>query len=207
MMKKLILASLVLISSIVIASNGYALSFYGDGVWGDFSGSLNYAASDANNATLIVQLTNTSPAANGGYITGFLFNNPSSLISAIPSYSFSDGDFNMHFVNDGVNGAPFGQFDIAASLGKNPGSDFADGGNPADGITVGGTGTFTFNLTGSSLDSLTDASFVGSNDFYVRFRGFDNEQSDKVPPVPEPMTMLLFGPALLGLIGIKKKLA
>src|SRR5262245_3370958 len=50
---------------------------------GNFDGRIEYAAVDASHATLTVELWNTSPAANGGYLTAFAFNIPSDSISGI----------------------------------------------------------------------------------------------------------------------------
>jgi hypothetical protein len=156
---------------------------------GDFSGSLTYAPTSATAATLTVTLTNTSPAANGGYLTAFVFNNPGDHVTGV---SLTDPHFHALLANDAINGAPFGQFDLAVSLGNNLHSNFTDGGNPAGGIGVGVTETFTLNLTGTGLDLLSEADFVGAlsggtglgagPEFFVaRFRGFENGGSDKVP--------------------------
>ena len=56
---------------------------------------------------------------------------------------------------------------------------------------------------------LEDGSNVGVAGQWI-FQINDGIQPGNDPegnPVPEPMTMLLFGPALLGLVGLKKKKA
>jgi len=180
----------------------------GIGPLGSYSGSLGYSFTDATTAELEISLTNTSPAANGGFLTAFVFNNPSNFISGV-SLSTTDSDFGLlggPSFSNGINGAPFGQFDIGASTG----GGFTGGGNPALGIAVGGSETFTFSLTGASLNTLTEQSFLdtlsvppgdgeGSQSFVARFRGFEDGGSDKVPGtedgnvISEPASLLLFG--------------
>ena len=72
-------------------------------------------------------------------------------------------------------------------------------------------------MTGTNLNTLTDQSFLntfsaspgdgeGNQSLVVRFRGFNDEDSDKVPHVvPEPATMFLFGSGLLGGVFARRK--
>lgn len=168
---------------------------------GHFTGTMTYTDINATSATLTIQLTNTSPPANGGFITGFVFNNPGNAISGVTSFSSTNSNFGLisgPITVNGVNGAPFGQFDVGASTG----GSFEGQGSPNGGIAVGSSATFTFDLTGSGLDTLNVMSFVdtlstgtGAGQGYqfmvVRFRGFNNGGSDKVPanwtpPGPNP---------------------
>jgi len=220
---RIMVVLVALLLGLVFTNSSYAIIFIGDiansteGL-GNFEAELIYNPASSTNAAIEINLKNTSPEENGGYITAFLLNNPLNSITGIPSWTTTDSDFNRLFVNDGLKGAPYGYFDFGASLGTNVNSEFADGGNPAQGIAVGDTETFTFNLVGTGLDGLTEDSFVNALSqgtgagyegqfFAVRFRGFENDGSDKVPgqtdgngdPIPEPATLFLFGPALLGL--------
>lgn len=182
---------------------------------GSFEGSLAYSATDATHATLTVVLKNTSPVGNGGYLTAFAFNNPAGSITGV---SFS-GPANFGLLGgspfaDGVNAAPFGQFDLGASTG----SGFEGGGPPSKGLAVGQSGTFLFTLIGNGLDQFGAGRFLselsvppgdgkGHKAFVARFRGFADGGSDKVPYVPpeprvipqetpEPGTLALGGTAL-----------
>ena len=182
---------------------------------GNFEAELTY---DKDAATLTVQLTNTSSLNNGGYITAFAFNNPDGAITGVMldqepdsfdllGKSKKDEDF-----QNTVSAPPFGDFDIGASTSK----EWLGGENPDKGIGVGNTGTFIFILTGSA--ELTEQDFVdelssgaspnyGEQFFAVRFRGFNDDGSDKVSgmtepsPIPEPSTMILLGFGVLGLAG------
>lgn len=183
---------------------------------GSFSGNLFYSPSDVHSATLTISLTNTSPADNGGYLTAFAFNNPGNSITGVslaipPATSFrllgSPG------FQNGISASPYGSFDIGASISQN----FLGGGNPQAGIAPGQSATFTFNFTGTNLDDLTWFNFThefssGGQFLLARFRGFDNNGSDKVPGfvstptthTPIPSTMVLLGTALAGLLGLRK---
>jgi hypothetical protein len=225
-----ILASALVLAVWPAASRADSISIVGNPAsstsgLGNFSATLIYTDIDATHATLEVRnLTNTSPAANGGYLTAFVLNNPGSITGISEGNSF--GNFQLipvggPYNNDGVNGAPFGQFDFGASTFK----DFEGGGPPSAGLGVGQSESFLFNLVGTSLNTLNVMSFVnaksvgpgdgmGHQFFVARFRGFKNVGSDKVPgdpgdgggggggggpgpgpgpAVPEPSTLLLLG--------------
>jgi len=181
---------------------------------GSFTGTFDYTAINDSSGTINIALFNTSPAANGGSLTGFVFNIPlPGDVTAAPLTS-SDADFDEiggPAFDDSVNGAPFGNFDIGASTGNG----FEGGGSPAFGIAAGSMGTFSFALTGTGLGGLTALDFLstlsvppgageGVQSFVVRFRGFEDEGSDKVPadfgtPIPEPGTVLLLSLGLASL--------
>ncbi len=159
---------------------------------GTFTGSIDYTPGIAFGA-LVITLTNTSPGANGGLITGFLFNIDSVDVAA--SASLINGSH--PFISTGPgSGAPFGSYDAGAALG----GDFLGGGSPNAGIAVGATGVFTFLVSASDTNALSASSFLsGPNqfDFIVRFRGFADGGSDKVPasavPAPSAVALLLLG--------------
>src|SRR5688572_15968063 len=88
---------------------------------GFFTGTLEYIQ---GTSTFHVSLTNTSPIANGGYITAFAFNNPGNVITDVNLTTASgvndllgDTDTNGKF-KDGIDfssdvkGEPLGLFDI-----------------------------------------------------------------------------------------------
>ena len=215
-----VICVLVLVPAVIEA---VPITISGTGNLGSFTGTFDFVPTDDTSGTVAISLTNTSPAANGGFITAFVFNIPAGADVTSAVVASSDGDFDdpgdllggPSFL-DSVNGAPFGQFDIGGSTG----GAFEGGGKPTVGIPAGGSATFTFSLTGTGLSSLTAASFLsalsappgaggGIEDFVVRFRGFNNGGSDKVPnnggdedvpgDVPEPSTSLILtlGLALL----------
>src|SRR5262245_37104481 len=180
---------------------------------GEFTGTVTYSPLTDTSALLEFQLTNTSPAAHGGYLTGFAFNNPDDKVATFALTS-SPAHFELigaPTFNNSITAGPFGHFDAGAALRAN----FEGGGNPHHGLGVGQSGTFLFTLTGQSLDKLTVDDFLatssappsngkGNPPFVARFRGFSdcNPDSDKVPldydppplhieSTPEPATVLL----------------
>lgn len=166
---------------------------------GTFTGSIDYTYGSGNNGALIITLTNTSAAANAGLITGFVFNIDSADAEACAVLDDATHPFQD---TQGGSAVPFGSdFDAGAALG----GSFLGGGSPNAGIAVGATGTFTFQVIASDASSLTASSFINGPyafDFIVRFKGFANGGSDKVPAidlmVPSPGALALFGFAAIG---------
>ena len=225
-MPKKIIAFAVILLTICWVGNSSAsmVSFLGNNGaenLGSFSGYISYTANDSQTATLTIELTNTSPAATGGYLTAFAFNNPNNDITGVSLATTPGNAFQLVGApgfRNGISASPYGNFDIGASISR----DFLGGGNPKAGIAPGQSVSFTFALSGAHLDDLTWLSFVNelsdrskeSQFFAARFRGFNNGGSDKVPgfihdpvnatPTPLPSTLALMGPALVGLAAFRR---
>jgi len=158
---------------------------------GTFSGSLNYTALTATTGTLAVSLANTTPGARGGRLTAFAFN----IHSVDSGASANLTSTNTLFLNaPNASGSPFGSFTGGAGLG----GTFLGGGSPNNGLAIGATGLFTFAIVASDASLLSASSFIlgpTPPNFVVRFRGFNNGGSDKVPAeiVPAPATLALLG--------------
>lgn len=184
---------------------------------GDFTGRLEYFYDDFDSTVglLVVELTNTTPVG-GGFLTGFLMNNPGAIIS-ITGLAASNSTMQLLGLSDnGESGDPFGNFDFGAALD----GDFLGGGSPNDGIAVTSNGSFIFDFVGVALNGLTTQSFIealstdppssyGPEFFLARFKGITiGSGSDKVPAVvvPIPGSLLLLGTGLLGLVGLRRKL-
>jgi hypothetical protein len=236
---RLFIAMVATFASAAVASAA-PITFSGDTAnsesgLGNFTGSLDYSYS-AGVGTITIDLTNTS-GANGGYLTAFAFNLPSGYGSLTVSMnyigpggtSFGLLGGNPNVPND-INVQPFGDADIGASTG----GGWQGSGPPQNGLGVGQSGTWTFTLSGDDdyLSALTATGIFNTltqpqggsetDNFLVRFRGFTNGGSDKVPAgpgddgsgggggdpdpnaTPEPATMLTLA-ALggMGLIGYR----
>jgi len=182
--------ALVVFFAATSTSIGAPINFSGDGVLGDFAATIEFTPTGLNSGVLKVTLTNSLTTSPGGKITAFAFNNPGNLIAnAVEGGTFA-ANFDViggppvnpgdNFQND-IMASPLSNFDIGGSISN----QWLGGGNPNQGLVVGATGTFEFNLSGAGVGSLTETSFVnatvdGSHFFIVRFRGFDNNGSDKV---------------------------
>lgn len=160
----------------------------------------------ANKASLTFVVSNLTPAAVGGYLTAFVFNNPGAITSASLVSSSLSGMTDFYFTNNQVNAQPLGGFDFAVGLTTaNQNNVFEGGGPPSNGLAVGGIATFVLSVGGTGVGSLTTSDFVnvlstGGEFFAVRFRGLNGNLSDKVPgilvspgAVPEPASAALMG--------------
>ena len=171
---------------------------------GEFEGSITYnpIVGMANMGQLLISLTNTSDDDNGGFITAFVFNTGD---ADDPDVEFISGPANFQGIF-GVNAQPFGMdFDAGASISN----QFEGGGNPAQGLEVDETGSFEFKITADNAAALTAEDFLSGPfdfNFIVRFRGFEDGGSDKVPAaIPLPTTAAMAGAGFLGLAGFGRR--
>lgn len=167
---------------------------------GSFTGSLEYAFDPFGDLDFLsVTLTNTSDPDNGGFITGFVFNIASADDEASVTLTSGSHPFE-NLTEGGLNAQPFGNpFDAGAALG----GKFLGGGSPTEGIAVGDTGIFEFDVMAFDAADLTaryltDGPFEFN--FIVRFSAFENGDSDRVPAtiIPLPPALALGGLGLLG---------
>ena len=168
---------------------------------GAFTGSMEWDYSGGIQGFLNVSLTNTSPAENGGYLTGFVFNVAHNLDLKVV---YDEAHAQWDDIAD-VDANPLGTFDHGAAIGGN----WLGGGQPwGAGIGVGQTFVFQFDVRGSAdlLASMTAHDFFDESDgwgFAARFRGFDDEGSDKVTAsLPAPGAVALLG---LGALGARRR--
>lgn len=166
-----------------------------------FSGSLEYNFISGSTGELKVALTNDTPGSVGGFLTGFLFRS-----DAVSSASLVSSSESGMTTTGAGSAAPFGTFDGGAAVG----GSFLGGGNPSQGLGVGESGMFVFNVTSATASILSAQDFLGSlNDpgFVVRFRGLEGGGSDKVPggsfevvvPLPGAGALAAAGLAVVGL--------
>ena len=156
---------------------------------GDFTGFLSYDFV-MGQGVLTVELTNTADMGNRGWITGFIFN----FGTDDPNASAMFGKGTHPFLDaPGQNGNPFGNPYLGGAALE---GNWIDGGIPEDGIATGDTGIFEFAVIAKDAASLTASSFLEGPykfNFIVRFRGFLDDNSDKVPAIPAPGALALLG--------------
>jgi PEP-CTERM motif len=169
-------------------------------VTGNSTGSLSTAtvncSFNAQTNTFTFTITNTSPF--DARVTGIGFDIGAGNINGfsganVAGFTFRDGNLgNVPQFNSAV-------LDFGFTTGN---SGNFNGGSPNDGLAPGSSLTFT--VSGAGFSGLTEQQICQA--IFVRFQrvGANGNDSDvgrpgQANPVPEPMTMILFGTGLAGI--------
>lgn len=164
---------------------------------GLFFAVVTYSYTSGTTASVTVDLYNTTLPAYGGFITGLAVNKQ----AGVTGMSFASCTNSNFLAVSAFNAPPFGSFTAGGALG----ADWTGGGNPSDGIAIGSSALFTFNITGSSvvLAAMSAEDVFGpnamGNAMAVRFRGGVGDWSDKVLGCATPAPGAV---ALLGVVGL-----
>lgn len=198
------------------AASADVVSFYADpgsttnatptGV--SLNGTIEYNYTGGSVGEVIFSLTNTTSDSIGGFFTGLVFNINSADSGASATLSAaSDSDF-LDTGSEDAN--PFGIYDAGAAVDAN----WSGGGNPSKGIGAGLSAMFTFAISASDASSLSAMSFFGDgSDIALRFRGLNNDGSDKLLVMDEDPELNIVplpagvwaGGAMLGLgLGVRR---
>jgi hypothetical protein len=147
---------------------------------------------ELSGSAVTIILTNTSPAANGGYIVADAFNIGTAQVDA-SSFAANDADFKLNL--QGASVSPYGARDTLISITD----AWLGGGSPTSGLGAGQSLKLTFSLT--DVGNLSEEGLLGST--LIRFRGFEDGDSDKDTVVRVAMPELGSLPLLvLGLGGL-----
>lgn len=159
--------------------------------------------------TLSITFNNTSPLANGGFITAVAFDLAGG--ATITSFNSTNGNFGLapglNVTGGGIQTSPFPDHEFVITLSPGASQPFLGAGSPNGGIPAGGAATFTLAL-GGSFGGVTEGNLISSE--VIRFKGFigGGEDSDKDPignAIPEPSTIILLASGLVGFAAFRRK--
>ena len=150
--------------------------------YGGFTGTATYNELGGGMAEFILTLTNTSQF--GGKLVAHAFDSAAGTsgwtFDAGASSGLSAAWGNL---SGSINTQPFG----SRSHGASTTNQWEGGGSPNTGLVAGATGTWVFTGLGDAMVSAADfLSPNGGQNLVIRFRGFDNGASDKLPAVEVP---------------------
>ena len=192
--------------TIQITSNNAASS--NSTSYGGFTGSITYDFLGGTSARLTVTLTNTSQFS--GELDAIAFDNATGTSGWLYDHASSSIPHNNWFdISGHINTAPFGTREHGVSIHQGDAA-WEGGGNPHPGLHVGETASWVF--TGMGDASVSAADFLNPNGGYnllVRFRGFSNGASDKLPAMattpPGGSVPGIGGVAALGFAGLTRR--
>lgn len=148
--------------------------------YGGFIGSLQYDFMGGSSAKMTLTITNTSQF--DGKLVAIAFDSATGTSGWGFSPAMSSGlSASWGDIAGSISTAPFG----TRSYGASTSSQWLGGGSPNNGLYSGDTGVWVFEGTGSA--SVSAADFLSPNSDYnllIRFRGFSNGASDKLPATP-----------------------
>lgn len=196
------MSTVAIADMILITSNNAASS--NQTSYGGFFGSLQYDFLGNDSALMTLTLTNTSQF--DGKLVALAFDAAADTSGWTFSPAMSSGlSSAWSDIAGSINTAPFGM----RSFGASNTSSWVGGGSPNTGLHVGDTGVWIFE--GMGADSVSAADFLSPNGGYnlmIRFRGFSNGASDKLPAMPDeppPVVPGFVGLPLIALAGLRRR--